>query len=92
MVYPDSDWNIPAYALERGAMQAPRGESRTLADQLGDIMGQVRREFRDRDIAAETLRCKLAETQLVNRRLADELARRGATEAEITAVIQEATR
>ena len=92
MVYPDSDWPILAHALERAAVQVPRGESRALADQLSDIMGQVRREFRDRDVEAETLRCKLAETQLVNRRLADELVRRGATKSEITRIVQEANR
>lgn len=67
-------------------------EPRTADAKLATLVEQVRRECRDRDIAAETLRCKLAETQLVNRRLADELARRGATEAEITTIVQEAMR
>ncbi len=65
---------------------------RTVDAKLLVLVDEVRQQFRDSDLVAETLRCKLAETQLVNRRLADELARRGATEAEITNIITEACR
>lgn len=65
---------------------------RTVDAKLLVLVDEVRQQFRDRDLAAETLRCKLAEAQLVNRRLADELARRGATETDITRIITEACR
>lgn len=65
---------------------------RSVDAKLLALVDEVRQQFRSHDLEAETLRCKLAETQLVSRRLADELARRGATEADITRIVQEATR
>jgi hypothetical protein len=52
----------------------------------------LRRRFAADEAHLAVVMAKRSEAERIARRLADELARRGATEAEITAVIQEAIR
>ena len=52
----------------------------------------LRRRFAADEARLALVTAKRSEAERIARRLADELARRGATEAEITTIVQEATR
>jgi len=61
-------------------------------DLATSLLETLRRRFAADEAQLALVMAKRSEAERIARRLADELARRGATEAEITAVIQEATR